>query len=105
MIIEDLLPHGAENALSTGQLLSLTGIKNSRSLQQVIERERRAGALILSSTRGGYYKPDSGTKGINETKEFIRTLHARAINTLVTLNSAKNSLKQNPEQLRMDGAK
>lgn len=63
--IENLLPHGAENAVSAATLMILGGYTDSRSMRAAIEAERRAGALILCTRRvnGGYFLPDDGEKG------------------------------------------
>ena len=59
--IEQLLLPGVENAITTAQLLAATRFRSARDLQQQIERERSAGALILSrsSHGGGYFLPAS----------------------------------------------
>lgn len=101
--IVDLLPVGAENAMSTQQLVSLCGCSSARQLQERIAAERAHGALILSATSGGYFLPDEGEKGRLEMQEYIATLHARAINTLRAARSAKAALAVLEGQQRMDG--
>lgn len=101
--IEKLLPHGAENAISTEQLLHLTGIRHSRALQDIIAAEREHGALILSASKGGYFKPDDGDKGQQEIADFIHTLHARAISTLKALSAARKALGVIDGQDEMEG--
>ena len=53
--IYDLLPVGAENAVSRRQLSAMTGLPDRRLRRQIAE-ERRSGLLILSSSEsnGGY---------------------------------------------------
>ena len=87
--IAPLLPRGKENAISSADLLSMSGLHTTRQLQTQIAAERIMGALILSSTTGGYFSPDYGEKGKNELTEYIRSLQARALNTLKILKSAK----------------
>ena len=101
--IIDLLPVGAENAISTQTLVSLSGCSSARQLQDRIAAERANGALILSATSGGYFLPDEGEKGRLEMQEYIATLHARAINTLRAAQSAKAALAVLEGQQRMDG--
>ena len=101
--IVDLLPAGAENAMSTQTLVSLCGCSSARQLQERIATERANGALILSATSGGYFLPDEGEKGRLEMQEYIATLHARAINTLRAAQSAKAALAVLEGQQRMDG--
>jgi len=92
--IARILPQGAENAVSTKELVRLTGLRNARTLQIAIASEREHDALILSTTRGGYFLPDDGEKGQQEIAEFVQTLRARAINTLRALRGAKQALNR-----------
>ena len=89
-MIVDLLKTGKENATDSQTLADLAGCKSVRELQQVIAAERASGAVILSSTKGGYYLPANEY----EIKEFCRTLEARSRNTLLALKSAKRALKE-----------
>ncbi len=91
-LIEKLLKQGKENVISTERLLELSGAKNIRQLQKQISVERENGALILSSSVGGYFLPDKGEKGRQEIAEYVRTLQARALNTLKILKAVKASL-------------
>lgn len=87
-VIAGLLPIGKENAVSTEDLVNLTGCSSARELQQYIAQERKAGALICSSTTGGYFLPESR----REIEEFRRSLKNRAENTLVAIESAEKAL-------------
>lgn len=82
-MVHKFLLQGAENALSTADLVKITGLKSARELQTLIACERDAGHLILSTCRngGGYFLPDEGSKGRAEIAEFVTTLQHRAINT------------------------
>lgn len=91
--IASLLPRGAENALSTKDLAKIAGCGTTRNLRKLIEEERGAGALILSSTTGGYYLPDSGEKGRHELFEYVRMMRARALNTLKSAQAANKALE------------
>lgn len=86
--IASLLPVGKENAISTENLVNITGCGSSRELQQYIAQERKAGAVICSSTTGGYFLPESR----REIAEFHRSLKSRAENTLVAIESAEKAL-------------
>lgn len=88
--IMSLLPVGKENAISTTDLVRLTGCGSARELQQRIASERNCGALICSGSGRGYWRP----KNRQEIQEFVRTLDARARNTLRATQSAKAVLKQ-----------
>jgi len=54
MRIADLLSHGPENGVTLRHLEKMTDMDN-RTIRRQIERERRAGALILSDNRNGYF--------------------------------------------------
>ena len=86
--IMNLLPVGKENAISTADLVRLTGCKSARELQERIALERNAGAVICSSTTGGYFCPVNKA----EIAEFCRSLENRASNTLSAIQSAKKAL-------------
>lgn len=87
--IMNLLPVGKENAISTKDLVQLTGCGSARELQQYIATERSRGAVICSSTTGGYFLPANH----KEIAEFCKALENRAKNTFLALRSAKQSLK------------
>ena len=86
--IASLLPVGKENAISTEDLVNLTGCSSARELQQYIAQARKAGEVICSSTTGGYFLPESRM----EIAEFRRSLKNRAENTLVAIESAEKAL-------------
>ena len=90
--VERCLQRGSENAVSIGALLNILGIKNARMLHSLIAAEREQGALILSSSTGGYFLPSAGEKGKREINEFIHTLRSRSLNTLRILRSARRAL-------------
>lgn len=92
-LITRLLLHGAENATSTAELVRLTGLGSARHVQKVIEAERKAGAVILSSTSGGYYLPDDGSKGLNEIRGFVQQMDSRSRNIQLATDSAREALK------------
>ena len=92
-VYEKLLP-GRENALSPEYLALKCNLSSVRLLQKEIERERRSGKVIISSTvpPGGYYLPEEGD--IAEVRRFIRTLENRGSKTISILESAKELLKE-----------
>ena len=91
-MVKEILKTGKTNALSPEYLAARLNLGTVRALQKQVEKERREGAVILSSTTppGGYYLPDNRC----EVVEFIRTLENRADGTLEALNSAKKYLKE-----------
>ena len=90
MKITDYLPTGKENAIPSKTLAEILGFDTVRELQKAIERERQAGAVILSTCTegGGYFLPANET----EIREFIRTLSNRAKNTRRSMDSALDAL-------------
>lgn len=51
-LIEGLLPVGKENAVTTQDLVKLSGCGSARELQQRIAYEREYGAIICSGSAG-----------------------------------------------------
>lgn len=93
-VIAGLLPVGKENAVSTEDLVRAVGCSSARELQQCIAQERNAGAIICSSTTGGYYLPANHA----EIAEFCKTLESRAVNTLKALRSARRAMRMTDGQ-------
>lgn len=88
--IYDLLPIGAENAVSRRELSALTGIED-RQLRRQIAKERRAGALILSSSEinGGYYRAASR----EELQRYVRSMQSRCREILAVIRTAEEALQ------------
>lgn len=91
-MVKEILKTGKANALSPEYLAARLNLGTVRALQKQVEKERREGAVILSSSvpPGGYYLPG----GRREVTEFIRTLEKRAGGTLEALNSARRYLQE-----------
>ena len=89
--ISVLLPYGEENAVSTKELMHLTGCTSARMLQERISAEREHGSVILSCERG-YFLPGAGNAGRQELRRFIQTMERRAAGTLRAAESAKAAL-------------
>ena len=85
-----ILPEGKKNAISSDALTRVLHLKSKRELQQRIARERKAGALILSSSTGGYYTSTDPA----EVAAFVRTLENRAKQTFLALRTARKFLKE-----------
>lgn len=94
-MIFEILKTGKKNAIRSEYLRDMLGFKSVRALQDQIQRERLAGAVILSTTTppGGYYLPENKA----EAKEFIGTLENRATATLEALKGAREYV-QNMEE-------
>lgn len=98
--IMDILPEGKNNAISAEALTQMLQLRSKRELQKRIERERKAGALILSSTAGGYYTSHNRA----EVQEFCRTLESRARHTFLALRTARRFLRETAiSQAEADG--
>ena len=100
MRVFDSLRYGKENAIPSKVLAQALGFQSVRELQKQIERERAAGAVILSDSHGGGYYL---SKDPNELQRFTRTLNARAKNTLRAAESAQRALEAVTEQARIEG--
>lgn len=100
-MIQDYLLPGKKNAVRSKVLAAACGFKTVRELQAAVERERRAGAVILSTTLdgGGYYLPANA----DEVGVFVRTLRNRAKNTLASVRSAEEYLRRMDGQERLEG--
>lgn len=92
LVVMEALHTGRENAISAQELCDYLGFNRVRELQNEIARERKAGAVILSTCQegGGYFLPGND----REVRQFIRTLENRAKNTLEALRSARGLLRQ-----------
>lgn len=86
--VVDYLRRGKENAIPAQQLADAMGIRDTRYLRVLVERERRNGAVILSSTddlHNGYFLPGS----MDEVDRYIAQQSHRVKTTLDSLASAK----------------
>ena len=96
--IFEMLPEGRENAISRRNLMTVLGMSD-RSLRLAIAAERRAGALILSSTAvdgGGYYRPANA----EEIARFVSSMERRAKSTFAAVSNARKELKRIEQQER-----
>lgn len=91
-VVMEALHTGKGNAISAQDLCTYLGVNSVRELQNEIARERKAGAVILSTCQdgGGYFLPEND----REVRQFIRTLENRAKNTYEALRSARGFLRQ-----------
>lgn len=98
--IAGLLPFGKDNAVTTQELMRLTGCRTARELQQRIAYEREHGAIICSGSGRGYWRP----KDRQEIEQFVKTMKARALNTLKVIRSASQALKVLEGQQSIEGS-
>lgn len=91
-LVLEALQAGKENAISAQDLCTYLRFNSVRELQHEIARERKAGAVILSTCQngGGYFLPEND----REVRQFIWTLENRAKNTFAVLRSARGLLMQ-----------
>lgn len=80
--VADLLSHGAGHGQTITDLERLTGCR-SREIRKQIERERRAGALIISDNQHGYFLTDDPAEAqrfarsmLHRSREITRTARA-----------------------------
>jgi len=94
-VVMEALRVGKENAVSAQELCTYLKFDSIRELQKEISRERKAGAVILSTCQegGGYFLPGND----REVRQFIKTLENRAKNTFAVLRSARGLLRQQEE--------
>ena len=73
MKIADLLGHGQNAAVPLRHLKELAGLPG-REVRRMIEAERRAGALIISDNRHGYFLADTQ----EEVNQFVKSMLRRS---------------------------
>lgn len=99
-LVRDSLRYGKDGAIASKTLAKALGFRSVRELQKQIERERSAGAVILSDPRGGgYYLSNDPV----ELLRFTRTLNARARNTIKAAQSAQMALDAATGQESIEG--
>ena len=100
MKVFDSLHYSKENAIPSKALAQALGYQSVRDLQKQIERERAAGAVILSDPcGGGYYLSNDPA----ELLRFTRTLNARARNIIKAAQSAQMALDAATGQESIEG--
>ena len=85
-----MLPTGKENAITTEELVKLSGCGSARELQKQIAFEREHGALICSGAGRGYWRPKDNW----EVREFVRIMDAKSRNIQKATEGAKKILLQ-----------
>ena len=98
--IADVLKRGEENAIPSKQLAEMLGFSSVRQLQQAIAAEvDTTGALILASSRGGYFLAADR----DELLRYKRSLRNRARNTFRRLKAVNNALRNVDGQIELGG--
>lgn len=85
--IVDFLSHGAENGITLRHLEKMTGL-SGRELRREIERERRAGELIISDNRNGYFMADNPA----EAQRFAKSMRGRALEIVKTARAIEEAV-------------
>lgn len=94
----ELLHQGERNAIKGNTFRQLAGFDTIRELRREVERERNAGAVILTSG-AGYFLPEldaSGNltpRGFADVKRFYRVQQAKGYGTLRSAKSAETALR------------
>lgn len=91
-LIEMLLSHGAENGLTLKDLERITDWPG-RIIRKAIEAERRAGALIISDNKSGYFLTDDPA----EAQRFARSMLHRSREIAKTARAVEASAERMAE--------
>lgn len=95
----DMIPIGAENAISKVALIEATGLRD-RELRLRVAYERRRGELILTDcSNGGYFRPVSTA----DTLRFIQSMRHRAKETNLIADAIEASLLNEVGQMQLGG--
>ena len=86
-LISDLLHEGAENGTTLAELIQLTG-EDERSIRRRIQAERKAGKLILSDCKSGYFLSTSTL----DIQRFISSMSRRSREIAVISHAAEDAL-------------
>ena len=96
--ISDLLHSGAENGTTLRELVALTGM-NERVVRLKIQQERKAGKLILSNSRDGYFLPASP----RDVQRFARSMSRWAAEIASIARAAESALADMSGQECLEG--
>lgn len=97
-LISDLLREGAENGTTLTELVQLTG-DDERTIRRRIQIERKAGKLILSDCKNGYFLPTSTL----DIQRFISSMSRRSREIAAISHAAEDALLKMTGQERMVG--
>lgn len=100
--VSQFLSHGAENATPARELAKLAGYHGTRPLRLAIERERRAGVLILAHDDGYFLPSEDKAQALVEIKGFARRSDARMQSNRASVRACKLYIKA-ASQAEIDG--
>lgn len=93
-----LLHTGAENGTTLRELVAATGL-NERVVRLKIQQERRAGKLILSNNKDGYFLPERPA----DVQRFARSMSRRAAEIANIARAAETALANLTGQAQIAG--
>lgn len=96
--IFELLQTGAENGVTLRELVAMTGM-NERLVRLKIQQERKAGKLILSNNRDGYFLPECP----EDVRRFARSMSRRAAEIASVARAAETALADLAGQAQIAG--
>ena len=96
--ISDLLHTGAENGTTLRELVAVTGL-NERVVRLKIQQERKAGKLILSNNKDGYFLPERP----EDVQRFARSMSRRAAEIASIAQAAEAALADMSGQECLEG--
>ena len=96
--IFELLQTGAENGVTLRELVAMTGM-NERLVRLKIQQERKAGKLILSNNKDGYFLPERP----EDVQRFARSMSRRAAEIAGVARAAETALADMSGQECLEG--
>ena len=100
--VADVLPVGAEHAVSAKTLAAVLGLKDVRAVSKQVERERRRGTPICASVSGdsrGYFLASSP----DELSAYLRALDHRLREVRRTRDACGDTLRRMTGQTNFAG--
>lgn len=97
-LVSDLLHEGSENGVTLTELVQLIG-EDERTIRRRIQTERKAGKLILSDCKSGYFLPTSTL----DIQRFISSMSRRSREIATISRAAEDALLKMTGQERMAG--
>lgn len=98
IVIADLLHTGGENGLTLRELVQVTG-QDERTIRRKIQSERKAGRIICSDNRHGYFLPESE----RDVRRFIRSMSRRSREIAAVSRAAEDALSRMTGQETVEG--
>lgn len=92
------LLHGQENAIPARELATIVGFNGTRALREAVERERRAGVLILSSDRGYFLPSTDEDQATHEIAAFVQRADARMMSNRQSVCACKRWLRRHRQR-------